>query len=94
MSTFIRQVVRNKLKRLTTDEILQYAHNYHFSVTRNQAEAITDYLQEHTVDPFSPHSREKMLQELARITDQHTADKAQKLFEKMIQSYGLEHLFQ
>lgn len=34
-----------------------------------------------------------MFRELARITDENTAKKAEKLFQETIKAYGLEHLF-
>ncbi|RYG74714.1 DUF2624 domain-containing protein [Lentibacillus lipolyticus] len=93
MSSFIKQLVTSKLKQLSPDELLHYAHEYNFSISRKQANAITSYLESHTVDPFSSSSRKKMFQELARITDRNTAIKAEKLFKETIKAYGLEHLF-
>ncbi|MFD2759438.1 DUF2624 domain-containing protein [Lentibacillus juripiscarius] len=93
MSSFIKQFVKTKMKQLSADELLHYAHEYNFSISRKQANAITSYLQTHTVDPFSSRSRKKMFRELARITDENTAKKAEKLFQETIKAYGLEHLF-
>ncbi|TMN20982.1 DUF2624 family protein [Lentibacillus cibarius] len=93
MSAFIKQLVTNKLKQLSSDELLYYAHEYNFSITRKQANAITTYLQSHSIDPFSSDDRSKMFRELARITDRDTANKAQLLFQETIKAYGLEYLF-
>ncbi|WP_368855436.1 DUF2624 family protein [Virgibacillus salexigens] len=51
-------------------------------------------MKQNNVDPFSANGRAKMLRELAKITDIQTAKKAQKLFNELIQSYGLSHLFE
>lgn len=93
MSIFIKEIVKNKLKNLTTKELMQYSKQYDFHITEQQARKITNYLQSHSPDPFDSQKRKEMLVELAAITDRETAMKAQNLFEKMIHSYGLQDLF-
>ncbi|SFA70674.1 Protein of unknown function [Lentibacillus halodurans] len=93
MSTFIKQMINKKLKQLSPDELLYYARQYNFSISKEQARLITAYLRQNPIDPFDPGKRAKMFKELARITDQETANQAQSLFQKMIKSYGAEHLF-
>ncbi|MFD1363037.1 DUF2624 domain-containing protein [Lentibacillus salinarum] len=93
MSTFIKQMVNKKIKQLTPDELLHYAQQYNFSISREQAKAITAYLHQIDIDPFDPGFRAKMFKELARMTDKNTADQAQSLFQKIIKSYGIEALF-
>ncbi|QKY71638.1 DUF2624 domain-containing protein [Lentibacillus sp. CBA3610] len=93
MSSVIKQLVNKKLKQLSPDELLQYAHQYNFSINRKQAIEIATYLRQNTIDPFDPGHRKKMFEELARITDKATANQAQKLFVEIIKSYGLEGLF-
>ncbi|ALX48102.1 DUF2624 domain-containing protein [Lentibacillus amyloliquefaciens] len=93
MSTIIKQLINKKLKQLSPDELLRYAHQYGFSIDKNQAKEITAYLRQNPINPFEPEERMKMFKELARITDERTADKAQKLFVEIIKSYGMEGLF-
>ncbi|MEW9675785.1 DUF2624 domain-containing protein [Lentibacillus sp. L22] len=93
MSTFIKDFILQKLSRLTSEELYTYSKQYGFSITNQQAKAVTKYLKTHTVDPFSADGRADMLQELAKITDLETAKKAQKLFNEIVKSYGLESLF-
>ncbi|MGY0692903.1 DUF2624 family protein [Virgibacillus sp. FSP13] len=93
MSRFIKDLIANKITQLSPEELLHYSQQYGFSITNTQAKAITTYLKTHTIDPFHADGRAKMLQELARITDLKTAKKAQKLFNEIIKSHGLESLF-
>lgn len=93
MSIFIKELVKNKLKQLSSEELLNYGKQYGFSLSKTEAEQIITYLKQHTVDPFDPYDQEKMFHALAAITDSQTANKAQKLFKEIIQSYGLGHLF-
>ncbi|WP_188453641.1 DUF2624 domain-containing protein [Virgibacillus oceani] len=93
MSTFIKEMIAKKLKQLTSDELLHYSKKYGFNLSQAEAQSITKYLKTQQIDPFSSQDRVKMLKELARITDLQTAKKAQKLFEEIIKSYGLEYLF-
>ncbi|OZU89953.1 hypothetical protein CIL03_02085 [Virgibacillus indicus] len=92
MSIF-KEFIKNKLRTLSSEELLYYGKQYGFSVSRKEAENIVSYLKQTPVDPFSKNDRRKMLTELSRITNLQTAKKAEKLFEEMIKSYGLEDLF-
>ncbi|WP_164216132.1 DUF2624 domain-containing protein [Virgibacillus sp. YIM 98842] len=94
MSIFIKEFVAKKLKQVSVDELLYHGKQYGFSLSKTDAEQIADYLKKNAVDPFHPAGRRKMLKELARITDEKTAKKAQKLFHQLIKSYGLEHLLE
>ncbi|WP_099158524.1 DUF2624 domain-containing protein [Virgibacillus ndiopensis] len=93
MSTFIKEMIGKKMKQLSPDELLHYSKKYGFNLSKNEAQNITKYLKNNQINPFSAQDRVIMLKELARITDLQTAKKAQKLFEEIIKSYGLEHLF-
>lgn len=93
MSHFIKQIVKTKLKQLSSDELLHYAQQYGFSLTKAQANQITNYLKQNSLDPFNEKDRKKMFRELATITDDQTAKKAQDLLNKLIKENGLEYLF-
>ncbi|RKQ37806.1 DUF2624 domain-containing protein [Oceanobacillus halophilus] len=95
MSIFIKELVRKKLKQISSEELMFYSKQYGFSLSKHQAMQISNYLnQNSSVDPFKFNDREKMLRELARITDIETAQQARKLLDEVIKSYGLEHLFE
>lgn len=93
MSIFIKELVKNKLKQLSDEELLYYGKQYGFSLSRTESQQIVNYLKQNTIDPFNVNDRNKMLNELARITNTETAKKAEKLFKEIIKSYGLDHLF-
>ncbi|MFU0791453.1 DUF2624 family protein [Virgibacillus proomii] len=93
MSKIIKEIIRKKLTQLSAEELMNYADQYGFSLTQQEAKQIIMYLRQYEVDPFSVEGRKKMIQQLARITDQTTAQKAQQLFSDMVSSYGLDHLF-
>lgn len=93
MSLFIKEFAKKRLQQLTDKDLLQYSQQYGFSLTEPQARNIVTYLKNNDFDPFEESERLKMLQELTHITDQDTADKADKLFHELISSYGLAHLF-
>lgn len=94
MSAFIKQLVKNKLKQVTPNELLHYGKEYGFTITKDQAAEITNYLKNHSLDPFKHKDRQQMLRDLAAITDVQTAQKANKLMIEIVKSYGLEHLFE
>jgi hypothetical protein len=93
MSIFIKELVKNKLKQLTSGELLYYANLYNFSLTETESQKIVTYLKHHPVDPFNSNDQKEMFNALAEITDTETANKADQLFKEMIHSYGLGHLF-
>ncbi|MFD2630845.1 DUF2624 domain-containing protein [Oceanobacillus kapialis] len=94
MSFFIKQMITAKLKQLTPSELLTYGKQYGFSITHDEAVSIANYLQTHSVDPFTENGRQSMLQALAKRTNTETAKKAHKLFRELITTYGLDHLFE
>ncbi|WP_087971693.1 DUF2624 domain-containing protein [Oceanobacillus rekensis] len=93
MSIFIKEMVKNKLRNLSVDELLHHSKQYGFQISEKQAREITGYLRNNSPDPFNKASRDKMFLQLTIITDKETAKKAQKLFDEIIRSYGLEYLF-
>ncbi|APC48242.1 DUF2624 family protein [Virgibacillus halodenitrificans] len=93
MSTFIKGLIKNKLKQLTGDELINYGKEYGFAINQTEAKQIINYLHKKPIDPFTSNGREIMFRDLARITNLETARKAQKVFYKLIKSYGVEHLF-
>ncbi len=94
LSIFIKQIILNKFRNITPHEVYEYAHNYGFSITRQQAFDIATYVSTNRINPFEQKERDKMLKDLSKITDSETAAKANQLFHELIKSYGLEHLFQ
>lgn len=93
MSTFIKEMIKNKIKQLRKEELLQYAQQYGFTLSNIEAQQILHYLQENEFDIFSKKEQEKAFIKLSVITNKTTANKAQKLLEQIISSYGLEDYF-
>lgn len=93
MSLFIKELIKNKLNRLTLQELLHYSSEYGFSITPAEGKQILMYIQNNKIDPFNKQQRERLFQDLAKITDQSTAIKAKNLFNEIINSYGLDNLF-
>ncbi|WP_096270603.1 DUF2624 domain-containing protein [Paucisalibacillus globulus] len=93
MSIFIKQMIINKMRQITPEDILIYSQKYGFVISQEQAIEISNYVRRKKLNPFDKREREKMLRDLSEITDRNTAIKANKLFYELIKSYGLEHLF-
>jgi len=93
MSTFVKELVKNKLKRLNEEKLLQYSSEYGFSITRKEAQEIISFLKTTSLDVFNKKDQEKMFKELAQITNPNTAAEAKKLLHEITASYGMEHLF-
>lgn len=93
MDKYIEQIVLQRLKLLTYDELMSYSKAYNFSLTRDEGLTIIHYLQNHEINPFSSFERKRMFNDLAEMTNKETAKQAKHLFENVIREYRLEHLF-
>lgn len=94
MSNFLKEIIKNKIKLLHPDELLQHAKNNGFSLSVEEANHIVNYIQNNDFDIFSRNDLEILYNKLAEITDFATANKAKALFERLIKSYGLEDYFE
>ncbi|MEN2765969.1 DUF2624 domain-containing protein [Ornithinibacillus xuwenensis] len=94
MSFFIKQLILNKMRQLSPEEVLEYGKKYGFSISRQQAQDIASYVRRNNINPFDKRERKKMFNDLSQITNPETANKANQLFHELIKSYGLEHLFE
>lgn len=86
-------MMTKKLKSITPDELKKYGDLYNISLTTKQAEAIISYLRKTDLDPLSEKDRITFFKKLAEITNIETAQKAQRLFVKLIKQYGVESWF-
>ncbi|MDY0405555.1 DUF2624 domain-containing protein [Virgibacillus sp. 179-BFC.A HS] len=94
MSILFKELINQRLKKLSVAELLNYSKQYGFSLNKTQGRQIISYLKTHSIDPFSKKERQKMLADLSAITDKETAEKANRLFKEMIETYGLSDLFE
>ncbi|QTM99847.1 DUF2624 family protein [Sediminibacillus dalangtanensis] len=93
MNSMLKKMVLNKLKQVSTEELLHYSKQYDIPVTKTQAEKITAYLRKAEFDPFSEKERMKLFKELAKMTNVETAQKANKLFKQLTKEYGVDSWF-
>ncbi|TQS74560.1 DUF2624 domain-containing protein [Ornithinibacillus gellani] len=94
MSKFIQELILMKVKQLKKRDLIHYGNTYGFSLTDQEASQIIHYIQTQPLDLFSIQGRKNMLRELAAITNEQTAAKAERLFYEIVQSYGVESLFE
>ncbi|MRH43104.1 DUF2624 family protein [Aquibacillus halophilus] len=93
MSNFANQLLLKKLRNVSAKELITHGNEYGISLTNKQAEDIASYLSKTSLNPINEKDRMKMFKKLAQITDIKTAQKAQKLFGKLIKQYGVESWF-
>lgn len=89
----IKELINNKIKQLTSEDLLKYGHEHGFILTNDQAKEIVHYYKNNEIDPFNAEERMRFFKQLGQITDHDTAKKAHQLFIEMIRKYNLEHLF-
>src|SRR5690625_3245771 len=93
VDSFLKQLIKNKLSKITTKELKYYSEQYHFSLTDQEIHGIIHYLRTQPIDPFSEQGRKKLVLDLAQITNPNTAKQALDLFHELINVYGVDHLF-
>ncbi|HEX6593249.1 MAG TPA: DUF2624 family protein [Bacillota bacterium] len=91
--SFLKEIMMNKLKHMTPEQLMNYSKAYGFSISFAEAQDITKYIKRDAFNPFDESQHDQMVQDLAKITDIQTAKKGEQLFKQLIKSYGLEHLF-
>ncbi len=89
----LKKMILNKLKQVSTEELLHYSKQYDIPITKSQAEQITAYLRKIEFDPFSEQGRMALFKDLARMTNVETAQKANKLFKQLTKEYGVDSWF-
>lgn len=93
LKNMIKQVVKQKLKNLSAQELLAYANEYNVDLTMSQAQAIVTYLKSTDLNPLDEQDRMKALKKLAQITDPKTAQKVNRIFQEILKENGLSHWF-
>ncbi|MFC0522587.1 DUF2624 domain-containing protein [Pontibacillus salicampi] len=93
MKNMIKQVVHQKLKNITAEDLIAYGKEYEIQLTKDQAKAIVAYLKQTDLNPLEEKDRLKALKKLAQITDPKTAQKVNRIFQQMIKDNGLSHWF-
>ncbi|WP_226036920.1 DUF2624 family protein [Aquibacillus saliphilus] len=93
MNNFFYDMISKKLKKVSANDLLTHSKEHGINLTTNQAEEIAAYLSKTNLNPINEKDRMKMFKKLALITDIQTAQKAQKLFKKLIKDYGVESWF-
>lgn len=74
-----QNIINHKINHLTTEELLKYAKQFQISLSRKEAAQIADYLKGKNVNIFNDEERSKLIKELARITNGHTAKEVNRL---------------
>lgn len=76
----IESIINHKINTITTDELLKYASQYHFSISRQQAQKIVKYLRGKQINIFDATQRAKVIKEIAKVAGPQTAKEVNKLF--------------
>lgn len=91
MKNWAQQLVTQKLKSLTVDEVLKYSKKYDIPVSKTEAASIVKALKKNKENPFEHQGRKKMLRTLASLTSKDTAKSVDKLLKKLAKEYGVSH---
>ncbi|ASS98835.1 MULTISPECIES: DUF2624 domain-containing protein [Geobacillus] len=80
-----QQLVKQKLKTITPEELVAYSREYGLPITASQAKQILHLARTNDINVFDPEERKKWVRELAKITSPDIARKANELFLKFVQ---------
>ncbi|WP_420795699.1 DUF2624 domain-containing protein [Lederbergia galactosidilytica] len=76
----IKNMVNLKVNMITSEELLKYAKQFHFEVSRDEADKIAAYLRGKNFDIFDDRTRSQIVREVAKISGPKTAKELNKLF--------------
>ncbi|MCY8233516.1 DUF2624 domain-containing protein [Priestia endophytica] len=79
-----KQIVNNKINRMSVKELMQYSKKYDVSLTDTQAATLVNIMKEKKVDIFNVEERKELIKKIARVTDQQTARKINQLIQELI----------
>lgn len=78
MSIF-QSIINHKINGITANELLKYAHQFQISISREEASQIANFVKGKRVNIFNERERTHLIGELAKITNDDTAKKVDKL---------------
>ncbi len=73
-------MVNFKVNMITSEELLKYAKQFNFDVSKDEAEKIATYLRGKNLDIFDDRTRSQIIREVAKISGPKTAKELNKLF--------------
>jgi Mn-dependent DtxR family transcriptional regulator len=79
-----KQIVNNKINRMSEKELMQYSKKYDVSLTNTQAATLVNIMKEKKIDIFNVEERKELIKKIARVTDQQTARKINQLIQELI----------
>jgi hypothetical protein len=79
-----QQIINQKIKKITPEELVSYSEDYGIKLTIEEAKKIIYIARNNKINVFNPQERIKWVKELAKITSPQTAKQANELFLKFI----------
>lgn len=78
-----QQIINQKLKTLTPDDLMKYGKQYEIHVSKEQATNALKLIRKNkNINIFNPDEKNKLLKEIARVTSPDVARKLNQLFIK------------
>ncbi|WP_232284498.1 DUF2624 domain-containing protein [Bacillus timonensis] len=78
-----QQIINQKLKTLTPDDLMKYGKQYDIYVSKQQATNVLKLIRKNkNINIFNPDEKNQLLREIARVTSPEVARKLNQLFIK------------
>ncbi|WP_338470269.1 DUF2624 domain-containing protein [Niallia sp. XMNu-256] len=78
MSIF-QHIINHKINSITADELLKYASQFQISISKKEASQIANFVKGKKVNIFNERERTHLIGQLAKITNEKTANEVNKL---------------
>lgn len=91
MKQVAQQLITQKLKNLTIEELIFYSQKYDIPISKTEAKAIVKELKKNKENPFEADGRKRMLMKLASITSKETARSVNRILIQVAKEYGVDH---
>ncbi|OZI13059.1 DUF2624 domain-containing protein [Bacillus sp. FJAT-42315] len=76
----VQHLINQRAQTITADELMKYARGLSISLKQEEAEKIAGQLRRKKIDLFNDGERIQLLKDIARITNEQTARKINRLF--------------
>ncbi|OEH93723.1 DUF2624 family protein [Bacillus solimangrovi] len=83
MNPFLQTLVNQKVKQLTTQELIQYANQYDISISKKEAENILSLVKKEQINIYDEAKLNKLLDKIRNIVSADAANKAEKLLTQL-----------
>lgn len=80
---FFQQLINQKLRQLTVQDLMHYSQIYQIPITREQAEKLVHLAKTENINAFNEQERQRLLNKITQAVGPDLANQMNALFKKL-----------